>query len=164
MNALARSAPLLLGGLVAAGVLGAIVFAVVASSTLPDGPVDVVWDKAACAHCRMHLGEPAFAAQLTTTDGRTFLFDDPGCLFTWSAASQPTVHATWFHHRTEDRWLPASAVAFVAVDTSPMGFGLAAVDPGTTGALDLDAARARCAQRTGGGPDGTAGDSDGGHR
>ncbi len=27
-----------------------------------EGPVPIVWDKEACAHCHMHIGEPPFAA------------------------------------------------------------------------------------------------------
>lgn len=139
-----RFLPRLLGGLVLAGIAGAIAFAVHAAAVVPDGPADVVWDKSACAHCRMHLGEPGFAAQLTTTAGTTLLFDDPGCLFEYLADATPAVHAIWFHHASEQRWLRAPAVAFAPVSTSPMGFGLAATDPGTVGAIDYDAARARC--------------------
>lgn len=143
---LERILPRLLIGLVLAGAAAAVAFAVLASSSLPDGPVPVVWDKAACAHCSMHVGEPPFAAQLTTTAGETLLFDDPGCLFAHVDAQRPDIHAMWFHHQTEDRWLPASAVAFVPVTASPMGFLLAAVDPGTAASIDFAAARARCLQ------------------
>ncbi len=139
-----RLLPRLLGGLVLAGIAGAIAYAVHAAAALPDGPVDVVWDKSACAHCRMHLGEPGFAAQLTTTAGATLLFDDPGCLFEYLADAAPDAHAIWFHHGSADRWLRAPAVAFAAAPATPMGFGLAATDPGTAGAIDYDTARARC--------------------
>lgn len=139
-----RRLPLVLGGLLAIVVASTVGFAVFAATTLPDGPVDVIWDKAACSHCSMHLGEPQFAAQLTTTGGRTHFFDDPGCLFGYVAAAKPEVHATWFRHLREPRWLPESAVAFAVVEQSPMGFGIGAVDPGTPGALSLAAARERC--------------------
>jgi hypothetical protein len=139
-----RILPRLLGALILAGLAGAIAVAVVATTTLPDGPVDVVWDKAACAHCSMHVGEPPFAAQLTTRSGQTLVFDDPGCLFEFVAAAGPEVHAIWFHHVFEDRWLHHTAVGFVTATSTPMGYGLGAVDPGTPAAIDLDAARERC--------------------
>lgn len=142
---LERLLPRALGAIVLLAVGGAVAYAVAAASALPDGPVPVVWDKAACAHCRMHVGEPGFAAQLTTTAGATLAFDDPGCLLEYVAAEHPDVHAMWFHHRTDERWLPATAVAFAVTPTSPMGYGLAAVDPGTPGAVDLATARARLA-------------------
>ena len=49
--------------------------------TLPQGPVPVVWDGEVCGHCKMHVGDPRFAAQLQTTAGDVLNFDDPGCLF-----------------------------------------------------------------------------------
>lgn len=142
--------PLSLVVIVLALVVGAIAFAVSASAGPDDGPFDVVWDKAACAACGMHVGEPPFAAQLTTTDGRTYAFDDPGCLFLFVAEQRPDVHSSFFRHHREARWIPAADVAFLPVDTSPMGFGLAAVTAGTAGAIDLDAARRRCLDRASG--------------
>lgn len=101
---------------------------------LPEGPVPVVWDKEACAECRMHIGDPAFAAQLQLTDGRVLDFDDPGCLFTWLAGHDEPLHATWFRHHGEDRWLSADEVGFVSAAQSPMGFNLAAVGSTVPGA------------------------------
>lgn len=107
------------------------------------GPVPIVWDKTACAWCRMHIGEPAFAAQLQTADGRVLDFDDPGCLFEYLAENQPWVEAMYFHHVDEDRWLKAPAVGFVLRTPTPMGYGLAAVSPDHPGALSFEQARQR---------------------
>jgi copper chaperone NosL len=146
----ARFWPWLLGGMVVAVVATALGLAICAAQALPDGPVDLVWDKVACAHCRMHVGEPAFAAQLTTTAGETLAFDDPGCLFEYEQANHPAVHASWFRHHREDRWLRADAVGFVEVAPTPMGYGLGAVEPGTAGAIGLEAARAQVLGSRGG--------------
>ena len=139
-----RLLPILLLGVVVAVAIGGITFSVFFAGDRPDGPVDVVWDKAACAACGMHVGEPPFAAQLVTTDGHVYIFDDPGCLFQFAAHENPSVHGVWFHHRSEPRWLPSDQVSFVAATPTPMGFGLAAVDRGEPGALDLESARAKC--------------------
>jgi hypothetical protein len=147
-----RGIPWILLAAVVAVVGFAVRHAVLASAKLPDGPVELVWDKAACAACGMHVGEPGFAAQLTTKDGRTLAFDDPGCCFLYEAEHQPDLHSMWFHHHREARWLSRRAVAFANVEPSPMGFGLAAVDPGTPDSLDLHAAKRRCLDRAGGHP------------
>lgn len=144
-----RVLPLLLLGTAVAIVGGAVAYSVMASAKLPDGPVDIVWDKAACAACGMHVGEPPFAAQLTTKDGHTHAFDDPGCLFLYVDESHPDVHAIWFRHHREDRWIARDSVAFVPAEATPMGFGLGAVDGATPGALDFDAARRQCLGRSG---------------
>jgi hypothetical protein len=146
-----RVLPFLLVGLVLTIVGGAVAYSVFASTDeLDDGPVDIVFDKAACAACGMHVGEPPFAAQLTTKDGKTHAFDDPGCLFLYVAEQHPDVHSTWFRHHAEDRWIAADRVAFVPIEKTPMGFGIGAVDVGTKGAIDLDEARRKCLDRTSG--------------
>ncbi len=127
---------------------GAITWSVVASAKLSDAPADIVWDKAACAACGMHVGEPPFAAQATTTDGRVHAFDDPGCLFLWLDEQRPEVHSLFFRHHREPRWLSRTAAAFVAVMPTPMGFGFGAVDAGTPGAIDYDECKSRCLERT----------------
>ncbi|MFO1032114.1 MAG: hypothetical protein U1F60_13635 [Planctomycetota bacterium] len=144
-----RLLPIALLSTVVLVVGGAVTWSVVASGKLPDGPADVVWDKAACTACGMHVGEPPFAAQLIDTSGRLFTFDDPGCLFLYVEEHKPPVHGIWFRHHREPRWLAADRVAFAPVDKTPMGFGLAAVDVGTPGAIDHDEARRRCLARTG---------------
>src|SRR5690606_32754237 len=114
----------------------------------PEGPQPIAWDREPCAHCRMLISDPAFAAQLHRSDGTVESFDDPGCLFERLAAPGAPVHALWFHHLREDRWLAADAVAFLPVTPTPMDFGFGAVDAGTPDALPLAAARAAVAARS----------------
>ena len=121
-------------------VIAGAVVAVRASERLPDAPEPIAWDREACAHCHMHVGEPGFAAQAVDADRRVYNFDDPGCLLAWLAARKAPPARVWFHHSTEDRWLPLDRVAFVRGAHSPMGSGLAAVDRGTPGAISAQEA------------------------
>lgn len=145
-----RLLPIALLALVLIAVASAVVWSVVASAKLPDGPAELVWDKAACAACGMHVGEPPFAAQATTKDGRVHAFDDPGCLFLWLDEQRPDVHSVFFRHHREDRWIARDRVGFVAVTPTPMGFGFGAVDGNAPGAIDHDTCRARVLARTSG--------------
>ncbi|MEB2346960.1 MAG: hypothetical protein OZ948_19785 [Deltaproteobacteria bacterium] len=113
----------------------------------PEGPQPIAWDREPCAHCRMLISEPGFAAQLQLRDGSVESFDDPGCLFARLDARPGHVHALWFHHLREDRWLPGDGVAFVRVAPTPMDFGFGAVDPGTPGSFPLEAVRAELRAR-----------------
>lgn len=112
-------------------------------SRLPSGPVPIIWDKEACAHCHMHVGEPRFAAQLQTQQGDILNFDDPGCLMQYQQKSRRDVHAIYFHHLHEDRWLSEAEVGFVSVDPTPMGYNLGAVPKGTAAALSMAEASQR---------------------
>ncbi len=111
------------------------------------GPQPIVYDREPCAHCRMLISEPRFAAQLETRDGEIQSFDDPGCLLSALETHSEGVAALWFHHVREDRWLDAAHVAFEAATRTPMGYGFGAVAAGTPGALSLDEARARVVER-----------------
>ena len=44
------------------------------------GPRDLKVNEDMCAYCKMTITEPAFAAQLTTVQGRHYLFDDVACM------------------------------------------------------------------------------------
>ncbi len=114
---------------------GGLVFTLRWLQRLPSSPVDIVWDKEACAHCHMHVGEPRFAAQLQTQEGDILNFDDPGCLLRFQAEQNRTVHAIYFHHHSEDRWLPHRTTVFVPVEPTPMGYNLGAAELGVVGAL-----------------------------
>jgi copper chaperone NosL len=118
---------------------------------IPDGPVPVVWNRESCAHCRMAIGEPRFAAQLITRDGAVESFDDVGCLLRYLDERQPAVHRLWFHHPRDDRWLAVDEVGFATGATTPMGWGVIAVERGPD-ALDLAAARALVARPERGAP------------
>lgn len=125
----------------------ALVIIVRFTQRLPSGPVLIVWDRETCAECHMHVGEPRFAAQLQTKDGAVWNFDDPGCLLHYLATRKPDVHAMYFRHLREDRWLSRGVVGFIAVEATPMGYNLGAVESGAPGALSFDAAQARIEAR-----------------
>ena len=142
------SAPIFVGLFIVA--LSAFAWLLSRAQALPDGPEPVAWDLAACAHCRMHVGEPRFAAQLQTQDGQVLYFDDPGCLLRYEAEREPDVHAIWFRHFEEERWVPKDAVAFVQTSPTPMGYDIAAVERGAQGALSYADALSRVMSREAG--------------
>lgn len=104
-------------------------------------PAPIAFDREPCAHCRMLISDPAYAAQLESADGEVASFDDPGCLLA-ALDAHPHPRALWFHHLREERWLTGDEVRFVRVPHTPMGYGLAAVGADEPGALSLEEARA----------------------
>lgn len=142
-------APFVLLACVGFAVVAAVSYSVSAAHELPTGPVDVAWDKSPCAACGMHVGEPPFAAQLTTTDGNTLVFDDPGCLFAHLHEHDLDVHSMFFRHVEQNRWITRDAVAFVPREQTPMGFGFAAIDASASAvnAMTFEQASRHCIDR-----------------
>ena len=147
MKAEHRGRGLLLAFATALVAIGIVSVLVHESGRPPEGPVPVPWDHAVCSECGMLVSEPAFAAQLHTRDGQVHFFDDPGCLLRYETQEAPPVHARWFHHQREARWLPGEAVSFGEVSPTPMGWGLGALDAGESDALTLEEARSRVRSR-----------------
>lgn len=136
-----------IGLLIIALVAAAVAFVRFNEAPLPEGPVPVVWDAEVCTNCKMHVGDPRFAAQLQTADGEILNFDDPGCLFDYLDDHDPRAHALYFRDHRSNRWLSESEAGFVAVDDSPMGYGIAAVAKTSPEARDSDWARERVRNR-----------------
>jgi hypothetical protein len=114
----------------------------------PEGVEPVAWDRAACAYCRMHVGDPRFAAQLQTEEGDVLNFDDPGCIMRYANERHPRVRAMYFHDaREEDLWRPREQTGFVPGATTPMGYGLSATRRGAPGAISYEEAVARVTAR-----------------
>ena len=133
--------------LAAAAVALVLAFVRLNEKSLPEGPVAIVWDGEVCGHCKMHVGDPRFAAQLQAADGAILNFDDPGCLFDYLAAHDVDAHAVYFRNQAEDGWLTESETGFVQVDDSPMGYGIAAVPKRTPGARGIDWAKSQVQSR-----------------
>jgi copper chaperone NosL len=115
--------------------------------TLPEGAVPIVWDGEVCGHCKMHVGDPRFAAQLQTTSGDVLNFDDPGCLFDYLQSHEASIHALYFRNYDEDGWLAESDAGFLPVEDSPMGYGIRAVSKKTPEAQGIDWAKGQVTGR-----------------
>jgi copper chaperone NosL len=130
-----------MGLALAAGTAALLAVAALRLAAPPSGPAAVAWDRTACAHCRMLLSEPRFAAQLVTQHGETLFFDDPGCLVRWRTEHPGEASAAWFHDSRSERWLAEAETRFVPGEVTPMAYGYAAVPRSAElpGALDAAA-------------------------
>lgn len=106
----------------------------VAAACAGPAPRAIAYGTDECAHCHMTIAEPRLAAQLVTRTGKTYVFDDPGCLADFLAAGmvdRSAIHSAWiadYTARTE-RLLPAEAAWLVQSDRirTPMNNRIAAV-------------------------------------
>ncbi len=101
-------------------------------------PVDPVWGKEPCAHCRMLVGDKAHAAQ-ATRDGDRFYFDDLGCMVLWLDDKRFSDARAWARDAS-GKWVDARAARYGEGARTPMDFGLYVQ---TGGALGWEDARLR---------------------
>jgi copper chaperone NosL len=99
-------------------------------------PEEPVWNKQTCAHCRMILSDPRYAAQLTQKDGRRLYFDDVGCLAAYLNREKPAVTRVWVRDR--GAWHVADELRYTRGHDTPMGFGFVAA---AQGELEFSAVR-----------------------
>jgi copper chaperone NosL len=107
-------------------------------SALPSEVQPIAWNAETCGHCHMLIGDPAFAAQVITSDGEVLSFDDPACAARYIRSHRARIHRAWFHAGRSSEWIALADVGFVKVATSPMGSGVMAVPRATPGALTLE--------------------------
>ena len=84
-------------------------------------------------HCRM----------LNAEHGKTFFL----ATRLLAPEQRPAVHALYFRHLLEDRWLRRDQVGFVAAAGTPMGYDLGAVAREAPGALSYEAAQHQVQER-----------------
>ena len=127
--------------LISGGLLLAPLAACSDKTRLPEGVVEIKWDRDTCARCNMIISDPRFAAQLrggpSSEKQTSFKFDDIGCLVFWlrdKAAQYPwmadAATRLWAADSANPRevvWLDARQAHYVVGGHSPMGYNFAAV-------------------------------------
>lgn len=105
----------------------------VAAACAGPAPRAIAYGSDECAHCHMTIAEPRLAAELVTRTGKTYVFDDPGCLADFIAAGKldaAAIHSLWVADYTAPtgRLLPADEAWLVRSDgiRTPMDNRLAA--------------------------------------
>ncbi len=107
------------------------------------GPVEPVWDRDTCEHCRMTVSDRHFAAQVrSAADGRIRHFDDAGCAVLFGPGAEDEI---WVRSRDGADWLDARTARFSHGHKTPMGYGFGAGRSGE--GLDWDAMVARIHER-----------------
>ncbi len=118
--------------------LGMLVGLALVIACSPRGPKDIRYGEELCDYCHMTITDPAFAAQLVTSTGKVYVFDDLGDLASFTTEGRvpvDQVYGIWVNLflRPADR-VPVDDAVFLQSDRlrSPMSSGLAAFQSGET--------------------------------
>ena len=106
------------------------------------GPVEIHWNRDACAHCNMGISEPRHAAQIRLPgQRRAALFDDPGCALIWldqQPRDRTAGAAIWVRSPDGEGWSDARSTRFVNGAKTPMDYGFVSTAGAPPGSLTLD--------------------------
>lgn len=129
--------------------LAAALLVLSACSPPADQPVDPVWGKQPCDHCKMLVSEPRPSAQAVVGKSRRF-FDDIGCLIGWMEASGEQPEHVWVRAATGNAWVDALAAKYKGGHRTPMDYGFLAETEGISFAELRELVKKRDAERGGG--------------
>lgn len=125
--------------MMAAGLFGLLLWPGCASHEQP-----IKYGKDECAHCKMTIVEPRFAAEIVLKTGKTFKYDDLSCLLNHLKTDEikhpeKAQIRVANHAKPDDIWLDAREAVYVKDDSfkSPMAGNMAAFPDGKA----ADAAR-----------------------
>lgn len=94
-----------------------------------DGPVAINYNKDACEYCKMTIADSRFAAELITTKGRVYKFDDVSCMLKYARDGNVEVKKYYIGNFLKDKDLIDATTAFYVHHAglrSPMGGNVAA--------------------------------------
>jgi hypothetical protein len=94
--------------------------------------------------CAMVVEKKKFSAQLAAKSGKTWVFDDIGCLILWQNEKvfmdSPKI---WVYTQDSQRWIDAKKAYFSTTEHTPMRHGFGAFEQKETSHIDYETMRLR---------------------
>ena len=99
------------------------------------GVHEVHWDRDMCIRCKMVVSDRMYAAQTTDpTTGKTYYFDDIGCVVLWFVEDEiewADKAIIWVTDVKTGKWVNAREAKWSTISITPMAFGFAAHKAGS---------------------------------
>jgi hypothetical protein len=94
--------------------------------------------------CAMLIKTEQNAVEVVAPDGRTWFFDDPGCMILW-LESRPLRDTAkiWVHTIDTDRWVDAREAGYGVTDHTAMHYGFGAREKRCAECIDFETMRLR---------------------
>jgi copper chaperone NosL len=92
-----------------------------------------------CSECKMPLEGKKFACEAIAPGGKTWFFDEPGCLGLWIADKPFKDKAVlWVYTLDTKRWIDARKAWYSLFESTPMGYGFGAYEHKRDDAVDFE--------------------------
>ena len=107
-------------------------------------PLKVELNKSSCAFCAMSITEKTNTSQIISPDGKTWFFDDIGCMIKWLNSKNWKDKATiWVYSIDTNRWIDAKKAFYGTHDKTAMHYGFGAREKKFDGAIDFNEVKKR---------------------
>ena len=94
--------------------------------------------------CAMLIKSERNAAEVIAPDGRTWFFDDPGCMILWLQEREWADKAVlWVHTLDTNRWIDARKAWYGVSDATEMHYGFGAHEKRCKECIDFEQMRLR---------------------
>jgi copper chaperone NosL len=89
--------------------------------------IEMTSGKFQCSECGMFINDLNFASQVVAPDGKTWFFDDHGCMAAWISARPFKAEAIiWVKDLPSGAWIDGKAAWYSRRDQTPMSYGFGA--------------------------------------
>ncbi len=112
---------------------------VVAKGNYKQEPLPIKLNKTNDTVCAMLIKTQINAAEVALKDGRTWFFDDPGCMVKW-LKDKPFKDSAklWVYTVDTHKWVDARKAKYLTTYHSAMHYGFGAVEKDKNGTIDFN--------------------------
>ncbi|WOE70835.1 hypothetical protein RZR97_04500 [Hydrogenimonas thermophila] len=101
-------------------------------------PVDFLPKAYQCSACKMPIESKKYSAEVVAPDGKTWFFDDVGCLGEWIAEQKFKDNAViWVYTIDTKRWIDGRKAWYSVFENTPMGYGFGAYEKRDNNMIDF---------------------------
>ncbi|WP_300367405.1 hypothetical protein [Hydrogenimonas sp.] len=102
-------------------------------------PVDILPGAYQCSECKMPIETKKYAGEIIALDGKTWFFDDVGCLGRWLADQNfKDTAVVWVYTIDTKEWIDGRQAWYSVFENTPMGYGFGAYECKKEGMIDFD--------------------------
>ena len=96
-----------------------------------------------CPQCHMEVETLNNVAQVVLDDGKTYIFDDAGCMILWIEDNgyNPANLTIWIYSHDTKRWIDAKKAYYSLTDKTPMLYGFGAYENNKEDLIDFNEMR-----------------------
>jgi len=107
-------------------------------------PIDIKLNATNDTHCKMIIKSIDNSAEVVSPDGRTWFFDDVGCMVLWLEGKKFKDDAKlWVHTIDSKKWIDAKKAYYGVTDHTAMHYGFGAREKESNRTIGLDEMRLR---------------------